>query len=143
MTIICYRDGIIASDSWILRDDCQFASMKKIIKTKKGALVGACGNACDLSKFFDWARRDTYIDPPDEIFEDDFSGVMILPDKRMLLWEDILPTEIEAEYFSLGIGYQIALGAFVMGASAEAAVSATTKHCRSCGGPIQIEKLNG
>ena len=143
MTIICYRDGMMASDSWIMMADSYsvFANTKKIIKTKKGTLAGATGKLSSLSEFLKWVAKDKLTNPPEYIFDEEFTGLMILPNKKILLWESVHPSEVTAEYFVIGSGYDIALGALANGCNAAQAVATTIKHCKICGGDIQVEML--
>jgi len=93
MTIICYRNGILASDSLITQIDSysSYASMNKIIKSKKGVLAGACGNTYAVSEFLKYVDSDSYLNPnkppPDSIFEDssEFTGLTINKNEEVFL----------------------------------------------------------
>jgi len=48
---------------------------------------------------------------------------------------------IYAPYFAIGSGFEIALGAFYMNATAIEAVEAVKQHCKVCGGDTQIVRV--
>lgn len=144
MTVIAYRDGILAADSKIVEDDVNCGEVEKIVKCPDGSLAGACGNYSYLCDFLEWAKmedRDEY-DPPKWIDRDCDYGLLILPNgeahcyyyKSHKVWVN--------KFIAMGSGQSVALGAFYMGATAEQAVEAAIRYNNYCGGPILTLTLN-
>lgn len=138
MTVIVYKNRILASDSLVTVDDLRLYNTKKIIKTKDGFLAGASGENDFCLKFLSWVDTKRRAKPPKI---DDNSGLMITSDGEVRYYSDYGYDIVEDEYIAIGSGQQIALGALYMGATAEEAVAASIKHISNCGYPVQILKL--
>lgn len=144
MSVVCYRDGVMASDSGIFIGDVLIGNVKKIIKTDDGFLAGACGNAEDSSLFLDVASEGMdddmvfseeckfislnalYVNPKGEVFSVGNKGY---------------PFKVDAPFYAEGAGAEIALGAMAAGASAEEAVEIAIKYSIWCTGPVKTIKL--
>lgn len=137
MTVIVYRDGVLASDSQVSLGDTYVGSCEKIKKTKDGWLAGASGRISSISVFLEWAEERN-----NEIELKDFNGFLISPEGEVFLVDDdVVLFKVKAPFHAEGAGHEIALGALYMGATAIEAVQAAIKYHNECGGEIQVVKL--
>lgn len=144
MTVICYRDGIMAADSLSSHNGRRVASVKKIVRSEDGNLAGSAGDASDCGAFRSWIAaggpKETIPKLSNE--DGDFDAIMVTPDRRMFMLDgSLLPIPFDAPFCAIGSGAPIAIGAMHMGATAEQAVEAAIAHNCYCHGPIQIEHL--
>jgi len=139
MTIIAYRDGVLAADTQATQGEShRGASITKIAK-RGTVLAAAAGAMPGALRFLDWFRSGMPGDTPD--LGDDKNaahGFIYTPGHPILRltihgWE-----RYEAEYDAHGCGADYALGAMAMGATAEEAVRATLKHECLSGGEITV-----
>lgn len=141
MTVIAYKDGLLASDSAISSDIVYIASMKKVIRTSAGWLVGGCGDVVHVVRFLSWAEagfKARSRPPPSE----DFAGMAIAPDGSLSLFEkDMMAFPVSAPFLAIGSGADLALGAMAHGASAAQAVEIAIQFCHGCKGPVQVCSL--
>lgn len=144
MTIIVYRDGILAADSLVSWGPLRVATTQKIIRRGDGALAGGAGAAGDIASFLAWFFEGGKLDGgwsaanPDE----GFAGIVIEADGRV--WQygrDGRPFGTEAPFYALGCAAPVALGALAMGASAKQAVKVCIDLEAYCGGPVQVLRL--
>ena len=142
MTIICYRDGVMAADSAAGQYSIRLAaSVQKILKTPGGELVASCGPSTDGQAFRRWvlAGRDEMKKPD---LSSNFCGLLVEADGVVKEYDGRMDwAEMTAPFFVLGSGAETAFGAMAFGASAIEAVEIAIKYCEGCGGPIQIERL--
>lgn len=163
MTIIAYRDGVLAGDSKTTEYNLHWNSAPKVIRAKVGTdviMVGFAGNAvaCDCH------TRDFVEDPEAflaKIFVDEtpvafgtgdaiVEGILVVNKKvfhiesydgNNFLWTDFS----KAKFLSIGAGKQLAIGALAVGASAVDACRVACKYDAACGKPmykcsIKVEK---
>ncbi len=120
-------------------------TIRKILKTPEGFLVGAAGNLSHVTKFLDVFDEYTtdYIweNCVDELSSlDEIEALLVTPDE-ILVFVDGYFSPIVADFYALGSGSPVAKGAMEMGATPEQAVAAGIKYTLGCGGAIQVLKL--
>lgn len=144
MTIIAYRDGIMASDSGVTSGNIKFGWVKKIIKTKGGLLVGASGTISGITNLINIsadAEKITDINF-EELIEKEINGFIVEKDETVwCLSHSIIPFKLEAPFHAEGSGAPVALGAMYMGANASQAVEAAIQFDLDCYGPIQSKSI--
>jgi 20S proteasome alpha/beta subunit len=159
MSVVVYRDGVIASDLQLSDNGTTTAQRFVKIMKYKGELFGAVGSAHDAEEFFDWARNKVYgkytsYFPDGPVFaekpgeEKNYSSDLFWITKEGKVLEsdtDRFPVffETEAEYAAIGSGTLVALGALAAGASAQEAVMAACKHDAYCGIGVAYLELKG
>lgn len=142
MTIICYRDGVIAADNAVFLGNIRVGSFRKIASRDDGALAAAAGTTSICERFNVWFVNgcQSPFDPKDE--DKDFSAIIVHPDghvQRMGYQGDEF--SIEASFYAIGFPQDFALGAMAAGATAEEAVRLCLQWHDGCGGDIQVERL--
>ena len=144
MTIISYRNGVMAADSQLSNETFTLGTVRKIVRTPDGALAGACGEGNgECEQFLRWALGNRKRLPPRAIFTGKTAceGMLVRPDGVILYYDCPTPTTITSEYFSIGVGAQIATGALWKNGTAEEAVEAAIAHSPACGPPIEVLRL--
>lgn len=132
MSVICYRDGVLASDSRAYGGSgCPSPGLKaKVHLLEDGRRVGiVSAKLGHPEKFLAWLKDGGDVtawtgDMPD------LRAIVVHTDGTVSLYDDnIWPSgPIEpAEFFALGSGTEYALGAMYMGATAEQAVEAAIR----------------
>ena len=150
MTIIVYRDGVMASDSWITSGSMVTGEAVKIARTDTGWLAGAAGAAENCVAFLRFMRDFCLSGPFDEsvrftvVTDDDFMGIAVQPDGTVWKFGSRgIPYQVTAPWHAIGAAAAecTAVGAMFAGASAEQAVQACMARCCWIGGKIQVVRL--
>lgn len=144
MTVIVVRDGVMAADTLVVGNGNVAAGhIKKIRKMSDGWILGCAGALGNIVKFFD------YWELPDEeknIDEMNFDGleVLIIDPKGEVSYMEShskYPMQITDDFFTIGSGSEVAMGALEAGATAEEAVRIAMKRVISCGGDLTSIRL--
>jgi ATP-dependent protease HslVU (ClpYQ) peptidase subunit len=113
---------------------------------KRGpVLAGASGNYVFALKFLDWFRDGLPLLAPRMAKDANnyATGVLFLPDDRILSFNDDGWTAVGTRFYAIGSGCEYAYGAMAMGATAEEAVRAAMRFDIYTGGEIQVMKSGG
>ena len=146
MTIIAYRNGIMACDScWASISTGLIDSLQtKISRLEGGVLYGAAGDADDrvVVETFNKIKRPKQIPSVQKLkkMEADVDALLVFPSGDIY---SVLTGEknaecmrIAREFHATGSGHQLALGAMAMGATAVQAVEVACKYNIQCRPPI-------
>ena len=139
MTIIAYKDGIMAADTQTFSGDIRGAQTVKIVAAG-GRLYGASGDAgpSQAWRLAMLEGRDTTDLLPDK----DKRNFTILEAGPDGVWQtDWSGRSREPDAAAIGAGWEIALGAMHAGASAEDAVRICIAACVWCGGDVTVLRL--
>lgn len=142
MTVIAYRNGIMASDSRLTNgDQIVPGGYSKIRRLEDGTLIGGCGDVVAIEALFEWAVGDRKVKPPKVCRDADM--IMVSPDGTITQMEGRYPYSVRdtGGYYAQGSGGDVALGAMHHGASAVDAVKAAIAHNAACGGEVQMLPL--
>ncbi len=149
MSIVAYRDGVIACDgrmtsgSGIISDN-----VRKIAKGPK-VIGGFCGGAEELGPYLKWIEDGAVFN---KLPKGEGTGFVVF-DRRvkknsreielvMVNKMNYMRLPLTSwDYYADGSGFKAAFGALYMGGSAEDAVNAAIRHDNDCGGVIQVEEL--
>lgn len=145
MTIIVYRDGVMAADgrvtskAHIFEDD-----NKKIERLKDGSLIGTSGNVSDGLRLLDKMKE--LVKAGDRTLPDvAFKGVgaifVTASGKYAYQYEDCTWDATKRPYYYIGSGSYAAHIALEMGATAVEAVRMACSKNVYCGGRIRVLKL--
>lgn len=149
MTVIAYKDGIMAADTMLTGFNAQ-QRVQKLVRLPDGGIAGGCGHWVPAYTCLKWLADGG----------DPFSGVSLARDKSHLpsvagaciliarpdgsLWtlEDEFPaTPLLDKVASVGCGSDAALMAMDLGLSAVEAVAKVTHRDVFCAGPVQSLEL--
>ena len=139
MTIVAYRNGIMAADGACWINDSQITRMQKIYRLK-GGLVGMAGDVEVISQFIEWLKDGA---DEDEFPLGNYESIVVNPSGRVTLFEggSYCPVPLRAQYAAIGAGIDYALGAMFAGADARLAVKAAIAYNAKCRGPISVFHL--
>lgn len=147
MTTIVYRNGVFAADGASFAGSLrQPGNVAKIVRCPGGFLAGACGSAAFCESWNAWASGGRAGEPPQPAPDDDKSGgdcgILIHPDGRLQQFEAFGVYFVEGDYYAIGAGDAVAMGAFFVGATAEQAIRAAIFHDSHTGGDPTILELD-
>jgi hypothetical protein len=142
MTTIAWRDGVLAADSGMTDGGVVLVNKyPKIAQNRSGDMTGACGASGFCDKFLDWFNDGEKGDQPHPENDGDAAIIVRSDDpKRLELYEKTGKSYLEVEYYALGSGFKMAMGAMWMGASAEEAVKCGVALDAYTRGPIMVMK---
>jgi hypothetical protein len=142
MTIVCFKDGILAADSVVVEDGMAYGLMRKIIRSDTGCLAGGSGDVSSLYPFLEWVRKGMKARGKPTIGELD--GIVIKPNGEILFFENgLVPFKVSSKSHAIGSGAQMAIGAMMHGATAIQAVKYVCERITTCQEPIQALRLDG
>jgi hypothetical protein len=151
MTIICYRNGILAADSGLFWDNAWCGDTQKLFRLDNGLIYGAAGDGDDrrlrhlLGKYAN--PEQIPIEELQAFAKSDTQALMVSP--KRVAWfmqlshdatHDSYDVEVireNAKFASIGMGRWIAFGAMAHGASAAEAVAVTVRYAVGTRGPVQ------
>ena len=160
MTIIVYRDGVMASDSRITDNGIVRGSVSKIFRAPYGLIAGASGEHGAAKRFERWLCDQRFdggfpapiasscgseFDPKTE--PGCFSAIVVHPStgghaaSTWLVDHRGTFFPIEADFICEGSGREIAMGACAMGAGPVEAVLIAIQYDTGCGGEVQVLNL--
>jgi len=122
MTSIAYRNGVLVSDTSVFDRGVYCGEVQKIGMAPDGTIGGGAGQLAEVARFLEWLSGGMEGDPP-KIINDDSECIFIRPD-GIVWWigHDSNPTQLKGEYFAIGSGFKLAIGAMAMGATATRAI---------------------
>lgn len=143
MTVIAYRDGVMAADTSCADSVSKVSWAQKVLRGPDGALYGFAGRVSLCCEIARWVRGEREGERPPLKVDDGTAQVMVVrPDGSLSVWvEDGTEDYDGAEYMAIGSGAGVALGAMHAGATAEGAVRAAIEHAPHCGGSIRAVQL--
>lgn len=139
MTIIVYRAGTLVADDMVTetRTGCFSGRTVKIAYRKKDkAILAGCGSLAAVNLFLKLAQqgREKLVKS-----EEDYSGIIARSDGVIEEWNDGICAEIRCDYFAIGCGETMALGALAVGADP---ITAARTVCAHYGWPADLHILN-
>ena len=137
MTTIAYRDGVLAADT-LVTEQGRICGHTKKIRVHKGVLWGTTGCLIHQGQFDSWMLSGMRGAPPSMKTEANAtSSAILIADQHLLTFDDhgwdAMPLP---EFYAVGSGGPIALGAMAAGASAAEAVACAARFDVYSGGSI-------
>lgn len=153
MTVIAYRDGVMAADTMAFIGDRKVTASPKILRVG-AVLFGSSGDA-DKRTVVDLLQRHQRPDDMpgradiiDALKGHELQAIVVFPSRRAFYLavgvDDAAYasfTEVNDAFVAVGAGAEYAIGAMAMGASPQDAVRVAINHCSGCGGRVQVEVL--
>jgi ATP-dependent protease HslVU (ClpYQ) peptidase subunit len=139
MTVIAYRDGVVAADTMAVIDNYVKLSDEIKIAKRNGHLFGMSGDDCPKMEevvrwFFQKNKK------PLRGFK--FECMVITPAGIIQQWDQRARYEtLNLPFYAVGSGKEYAIGAMEVGATAQQAVEAAIKWCPTVGGKVLVRKL--
>lgn len=148
MTVIAYRDGVIAAErritfedksdgAWVLDNEPKL--FRFFIGTRREAILGLAGSSGPGVEYMKWFAKGSRGDAPDatgaEILVLNRDGIHVVEGASCHL------TPVQGPFYAVGCGACPALAAFYMGATAVQAVEIACKLNPYCGGQIDSMQI--
>lgn len=146
MTVIAYRDGVLAADTLITANLDRAGQCLKI-REINGWLVGAAGTLGSLQPLVNWVTDTSgnLAKPVDYPSGMDGSGILV--DKNGIGYyadsEARYVTPISSEFLAIGSGATTARTAMYLGLTATEAVATAIDLDVGCGGKVTFIAVNG
>lgn len=153
MTTIAFRDGVMAADSQMTSNGNYYATVEKIKRLSCGGLY-ACSGDADSRELFNLIDTRTLLGQMPSVpelleLELDANAIVILPNgkayevcvKHESDRKRAEALEMNAPFLATGSGWELAMGAMAMGASAKEAVKIACQFDVHSGGPIKTKKI--
>lgn len=138
MTVIAYRDGVIAADSLMVGGGHIMSRDVTKIYKNGSILHGACGDAAWCKSFHDWMNLGLKGNCPG--MRSDESGAIIILPTGLIVDVNVAGFIIRSDldFWAIGCGADYAIGAMECGASAEEACKVAITWNSECGGDIKV-----
>ncbi len=141
MTVIAYRDGVMASDTASYFGNIVSPRVRKLARGNDGVLYGVCGDGAASDAFLAWVKGGYQGPRPDPVkASDDGSNFEILIAERgkpLRMRHYDGESVFYGDYMAIGSGQPVALGALFSGSSAVMACQAAIAHYSHCGGQVE------
>lgn len=137
MTIIVFKDGVLAADTQVNSSNgCPCGDVDKIGRLPDGSAWAFSGDLQRQEKLVAWAKGDRHDDPP---VHKEGQGVFILisPDGVVREWWGEGWLQTRASMFAWGSGERPARAAMIAGADAALAVEIAVALDSDCGSYVQ------
>ncbi len=143
-TIACNREEM-AADSLTIIEDLRFGRNEKVRRVYRGLgnpshLVAGSGQSRHINRFLEWYGTFDAPERPD--LGEDFAGLALTPEGIFYYDGGCYGVPMDLDYWAIGSGAQIALGAMAMGASPKEAVVIACGFDVGSGGPVRSERLD-
>ena len=144
MTTVCYRDGILVTDSMVSANGAQVGSCSKLRCFKDGSVAAHGGVLADAEQFFAWVEEGESKDKKPELDERQFEAVRVWPDGKIAWYNHKCQRYSYREsmgFFAFGTGESFAMGAMAAGATAEEACRIACQFDTTSAEPLCVERL--
>lgn len=142
MTVIAYRDGVMAADTASFQSDFVVSTNGKKIRRHGEILVGCAGFVGDIEAFHTWVARGLPEKKRPTGFKD-FAAIVVRPDGVALKCDESLSLyPASGQWCVCGAHIDFMIGAFAMGATAEQAVRLAIAYGIYAGGGVQVERVS-
>jgi ATP-dependent HslUV protease subunit HslV len=141
MTVISYRDGVMAADTGGFRGDSVMPWFRKVARGPDGSLYGGSGSAARVCEFLAWVDGGYEGDMPLPVSAgeglSDFAVLIVRPDDRIeILSHEGCEILYGAPYVAIGACAEVCLGAMYAGGDAETAIKAALEHGNGAAGHV-------
>lgn len=144
MTIICYRDGIMAADRWATIHGVVCGYRTKVQRNRDGALLAVTGGLLDAGTVEGWFQATPGFDHPYSLFpqtllDKDTDSILALPSGEVRWYSGHntnQPIIMDDGYHAIGSGFEMAIGALEQGATAIEAALIVCRRVVYCGGGV-------
>lgn len=134
MTVIAYRDGILAADK-LTQTGSMKATVTKIYQIGD-AMVGVSGTLTLALEMIEWLRAGAAMDrlPDFQKTQEDYQPLMMVRDRKIWVYEQGgTPFHVESPYYAIGSGSRYAMAAMWCGKTAIEAVTCASELDTGCG----------
>lgn len=142
MTTVVFKDGVFAADSLVTADSYTEGYTNKVRRVGN-IYIGWAGNLCALEEFLKFIAGEPFNRAYLEDKESRYDFIVVNKETREVTEynRNLIPTRLDMDYYAIGSGRSLAIGALLMGASPKKAVEIASKVDRTTGGKITVTKV--
>lgn len=138
MTIVTYRDGVMAADTGAFDSfDCYTGKVRKLLHHKSGALIGVCGTMSLATKYLAAVFKTNNPLEVDIPFDDNGAVLIVVGPDEVYHASERGHVQLFAPFYAMGSGAPMALGAMHAGAGPVRAAEIACLVDAHCRGPIE------
>lgn len=144
MTTVCYRDGVLATDSLVTANGGVAGAARKMRVLSDGSVMAHGGVLADAVLVFDWVEKGEKPKDKPVVGAECFEAVRVYPDGRIVWYSGHLTTYSYREhrgFFAFGTGEHFALGALAAGATAEEACRIACEFDVKSAEPVETHRF--
>lgn len=146
MTVIAFRDGVMAADTGVWATDyiMAYETMDKIVRLPDGSLLGSAGECVIINAYVEWAKAGFPEQGKPEPGEkkDDFGAILALPTGELFEIDFKFRREkVDAPFLVEGSCGEFGYACMLAGCSAPETVALAIKHFSHCGGRVVTHRL--
>ena len=138
MTTIAANLKEMAADTRLTWDDESTSPGIKIERVHS-EIIGIAGDVAAGNRYLDWYRAGSKGRKPK--VTKDFKALRLNKEGLYLVDHDLVWVKVDAPFYAIGSGAQLAIGALEMGATPKQAVEIAAKHDNYTGGQITTLEL--
>lgn len=139
MTLIVYKDGIMAGDTGSWRGSIKTAEAIKVFKTPTGWLVGFAGDSNQIEILRAWMMDGMHGNPPKV---KDCGALLVSPEGEKFHYATGLISTANSDNLAMGCGEEFVHGAMYSGLSAPEAIQLAIKHVAYVSGAVSTVSLD-
>lgn len=139
MTTVAWRGNVLAADSCLTHGTVQ-GKVEKTLRVR-GAAYGFAGDVAAIAAVIKLLKAGT---PLEKIkVRGEYECLILTPTGCYLAQKNMDPFRLEGDYWAIGSGAEIALGAMYAGSTARKAVEAAVEHDSGSQGPVIWYRIRG
>jgi ATP-dependent protease HslVU (ClpYQ) peptidase subunit len=131
----------MAADSQSTAGPTKSQTPRPKVQRIHGHLLAAVGRTDAIPSFFEWYQKGCPKDQKPELGES-FEAMVLTPEGLYQYYERLEAVEVVEEFWAIGQGSEIALGAMGAGATPERAVEIACEFNIYTGLPVVVERLH-
>ena len=140
MTTIAYKDGILASDSLASSESHVVGYCDNKVTIVGNKAIAFTGDLDDKDVFIKWVINKKGKKPQ---FENGFGVFVIdIDTKELTEYKDGERVDYKSDFYTMGSGSLVAIGAMAHGATAKEAVEIACKYNLHTGGEVHVYDFN-
>ena len=140
MSTIATNRSEMAADSQSTASATKSRTPRSKVQRINGHLVAAVGRTDEIPAFLEWYEKGCPEDDEPEVGES-FEALALTPEGLFQYYNRLDPVEVVEDFWAIGQGSDIALGAMAAGASPERAVEIACELNIYTGPPVVVERL--
>lgn len=142
MTVIVYRDGVLAADTGAFMGNIIVGNVHKLHRTPRGVLVACAGNVPDVYRFRKWADRG-FLDSERPEKTQDFGALTVAPDGEITKYTaEFHPYPVASPYAVEGCAEEFLWALLLVGKTAAQCVRMAIEHNCYAAGRVETMELN-
>lgn len=142
MSTIAWDGKTLAGDRLGVRGEGLRFEVVKVFALSNGSLYGGVGKHDNVLQVLWWLENGG--EPPNLGSEASFSGLVVMPEKKVHLFDELLvPKPVLESFFAIGSGRDFAIAAMALGQTAAQAIELAMRYDIYTGIGVDVVSLGG